>query len=69
MKADMLASLNRHYADIEKNTILSVVTLLDPRFKDKFFSKSDTRATAVETINSKLSEITNDGVSIIPPPK
>ena len=70
MKADMLASLNRRYADIEKNTILSVATLLDPRFKDKFFSESDTRATAVETINSKLSEMANDdGVSIVPPPK
>ena len=37
MKADMLASLNRRYADIEKNTILSVATLLDPHFKNKFF--------------------------------
>ena len=69
MKADMLASPNRCYADIEKNTILSVATLLDPRFKNKFFSESDTRATAVETINSKLSVMANDdGVSIVPPP-
>ena len=39
MKADILASLNRRYADIEENTTLTIVTLLDPRFKDKSFSK------------------------------
>ena len=62
-KADMLASLNRCYADIEENTTLTIATLLDPRFKDKFFSKSDTCATAVEALNLKLSEMSDhDGV-------
>ena len=37
MKADMLASLNRRYGNIETNATLTVATLLDPRFKDKFF--------------------------------
>ena len=39
MKADILASLNRHYENIETNTILTVATLLDPHFKDKFFPR------------------------------
>ena len=70
MKADMLSSLNRRYADIETNTTLTIATLLDPRFKDKFFSESDTRTMTIEALNSKLSEMNNnDGVSIVPAPK
>ena len=44
MKADMLVSLNRHYGNVETNTSQTVATLFDPRFKDKFFSKSDTKS-------------------------
>ena len=52
MKADMLASLNRHYGNVETNTLLTVATLLHPRFKDKFFSKSDTETKTLHVINS-----------------
>ena len=71
IKADMLASLNRHYGNIETNTLLTVATLLDPRFKDKFFSKSDTKPKILEVINSKLLEINTDedGVTPVPSPK
>ena len=70
MKADMLTSLNRRYADIENNTTLTIATLLDPRYKDKFFSKSSTRRITVETLNSKLSQMNNeDGIMVVPPPK
>ena len=71
MKADMLASLNRRYENIEANTILTIATLLDPRFKDKFFSKSDTKTKTVEVINSKLHEMNTDedGVAPVPSPK
>ena len=39
-KNDMLISLNTRYGDveIESNEPLVLATLLDPRFKDKFFS-------------------------------
>ena len=71
MKADMLASLNRHYGNIEANTILTIATLLDPCFKDKFFSKSDTKTKTVEVLNSKLHEMNTDKDSVapVPPPK
>ena len=39
MKAGMLASLNRHYGNIETNSTLTVATLLDPCFKDNFFPR------------------------------
>lgn len=60
MKADMLASLNRRYGNIETNVILTVATLLDPRFKDKFFSESGTKTKTLEALNSKLYEMNTD---------
>ena len=38
MKSEMLDSLNGRYGDPESNEILVLATLLDPQFKDKFFS-------------------------------
>ena len=71
MKADMFASLNRHYGNVETNTLLTVATLLDPCFKDTFFSKSDTKSKTLEVINSKLLEISTneDGIASVPAPK
>ena len=68
MKADMLASLNRHYGNVETNTLLTVATLLDPHFKDKFFSKSETKTKTLEVINSKLLEINTDEYGVTPVP-
>lgn len=39
MKANVLASPNRHYGNIETNSTLTVPTLLDPHFKDNFFPR------------------------------
>ena len=38
MKRQMLGSLNRMYQDVEDNKFLVLVTLLDLRIKDKYFS-------------------------------
>ena len=38
MKKEMLASLNRRFSDIESNETLVLATILDPCFKDKFFT-------------------------------
>ena len=38
MKTEMLTSLERRFDDIEQSELLLIVTCLDPRFKDKFFS-------------------------------
>ena len=37
MKAELLKSLKTRFAGIEENKQLAVATMLDPRFKDKFF--------------------------------
>ena len=38
MKNGMLTSLQRRFAKIEEIDFLVILTLLDPRFKDKSFS-------------------------------
>ena len=53
MKAEMKSSLIRRFADIEDNEKLTVATLLDPRFKDKFFSDTDVKS-RVESIVQKM---------------
>ena len=53
MKGDMLTSLNRRYIDVESNSPLVLATLLDPRFKDKFFSGPQKRAFAKELLDQR----------------
>ena len=38
MKEQMIHSLNSRFAGIEDNHLLSVETLTDPRFKDRFLA-------------------------------
>ena len=38
MKAEMLQSIERRFADVEEKEVIVLATIIDPRFKDKFFS-------------------------------
>ena len=40
MKTEILASLNRRFNNMESNETLVLATMLDPCFKDKYFSGS-----------------------------
>ena len=40
MQQKMLSSLNSRYTEVESNGPLFLATILDPRFKAKFFSGS-----------------------------
>ena len=46
MKNAMLASLTRRFKDVEQNISLVIASLLDPRFKDRFFSSVSQQAEA-----------------------
>ena len=59
MKGDMLTSLNRRYIDVESNSPLVLATLLDPRFKDKFFSGTQKQDFAKELLDQKVAEFTH----------
>ena len=51
MKANMLKSLNNRYDGVEQEDVLAVATLLDPHFKDKYFSNAEHR---LQPVNSSL---------------
>ncbi len=65
MKKEMLSSLNRRFRDIESNETLTLVTLLDPCFKDKFFSSIVEREDAKLLLIAKVDDI----LSNIEPPE
>ena len=69
MKGDMLTSLNRRYIDVESNSPLVLATLLDPRFKDKFFSGTQKRAFAKELLDQMVAEFTHSVEPREPSPK
>ena len=57
MKKEMTTSLKSRFAGIEENQLLAIATVLDPRFKDKFFGSSIIRATVQEMLEEELLKI------------
>ena len=57
MKAELLKSLKTRFAGIEENKQLAVATMLDPRFKDKFFSGNTIKATIKEMLVEEMSSV------------
>ena len=57
MKHEMLKSLNTRFQEVETNELLVLATILDPCFKDKFFSGLTNRMNAKATLIAKLEEI------------
>ena len=49
--------------------VLAVATILDSRFKDKFFSTTNAKATAREMLITKMSELSCEDVTQVPSPK
>ena len=59
MKKEMLDSLNRRFENVETNESLAVATLLDPCFKDKFFTGVTNRTNAKAILSTTLQEYEN----------
>ena len=60
MKAELLHSLKSHFSRTKENKELSLATILDQRFKDKFFSGNIIRATIKEMLVEEMSTFTVD---------
>lgn len=72
MKNEMKASLER-FARSEENENLAIATMLDPRFKDKFFSRLAVSERVKSQVQEKLSSLKasceNPSNRLEPPPK
>ena len=53
MKAQILHSLRSHFSGVEERKELALATILDPRFKDKFFGGNIIKATIKEWVLEK----------------
>ena len=58
MKSEMLTSLKRRYSDVEEREELMIATTMDPRYKDKFFSKPTTKLFVIKLVVDRCTEIT-----------
>ena len=57
MKAEMLQSIERRFADVEEKEVLVLATIIDPCFKDKFFSGAVNRQNAKKMLLDKGKKI------------
>lgn len=74
VKGEMIASIKKRFTCVEENHFLAIATMLDPRFKDKFFSNATAKVTARTLLQQKKQEIEEpespDVVSsVVPSPK
>ena len=68
MKAELLSSLNRRFCDVENNEALILATILDPSFKDKFFTGIVERSNARELLENKVEKIISESTTTTEPP-
>ena len=57
MKGEMIKSLKSKFAGIEENRLLSIATIFDPRFKDKFFASTIIKMTMKEMLEEEIQKI------------
>ena len=53
MKSEMLQSIEIRFADVEQEELLVLVTMMDPGFKDKFFSDAVNQQNAKKILLDK----------------
>ena len=56
IKEELIKSLKSSFAGIKENRLLSITTMLNPRFKDKFFASNITKTTLKEMLDKKIAE-------------
>ena len=58
MKKELLDSLNRRFCDVEENETLVIATMLDPCFKNKFFTtlvaRDEAKSLLIQLVNEKF---------------
>ena len=63
MKKVMIKSLKTRFAGVEENKLLSIATIVNPHFKDKFFSGNIIKTTVSEMLEEEIQKtIDNDRI-------
>ena len=57
MKAEKNSSLTRRFADVEDDENLTISTMLDPRFKDNFFSTAAVKSKVKGLVQDKVKDL------------
>ena len=57
MKLEMIRSLKSRFAGVEDNRLPSIATILDPRFKNKFFASNIIKTTVKEMLDEELQKL------------
>lgn len=57
MKGTLAAAVKRRFTDTEKNPLYCIATVLDPRYKDRFFSNINTATEAKEMVMLELQKV------------
>jgi len=65
MKLEMIKSLKSRFAGAEENRLLSIATILDPRFKDKFFASNIIKTSVKEMLNEEMQKIVDKDNSLV----
>ena len=65
MKLEMIKSLKSRFAGVEENRLLSIATILDPRFKDKFFASNIIKTSVKEMLDEEMQKIVDEDNSIV----
>ncbi|XP_077063451.1 zinc finger BED domain-containing protein 4-like [Siphateles boraxobius] len=57
MKSTLLDAVNRRFNDVESEPLYSVATLLDPRYKDRYFTNADTLRLGKEALLAEVGKM------------
>ncbi|RXN39558.1 zinc finger BED domain-containing 4-like protein [Labeo rohita] len=57
MKSTLLDALQRRFSNMEQNPLYCIASLLDPRYKDRFYSNTDTARQAKEMLILELQKM------------
>ncbi|XP_051548034.1 zinc finger BED domain-containing protein 4-like [Myxocyprinus asiaticus] len=57
MKCTLLDAVNRRFNDVESEPLYSVATLLDPRYKDRYFTNADTLRLGKEALMAEVGKM------------
>ncbi|XP_070847165.1 zinc finger BED domain-containing protein 4-like [Chaetodon trifascialis] len=68
MKATLTAAVRRRFSDVERNPLYSIASVLDPRYKDCFFSNTNTAVEAKEMVRLELQKLSGGEADVGEPP-